>query len=392
MLLVRKMIWLLLFVLPVKYGIGQPAAGQVTAIELKVLPGLQYDVVRFTVKPGAAVKLSFTNTDDMSHNLLITKPGARVNVVNAALALEEQGPAMNYVPKLAEVLWSIPVVSPDQTRSLSFKAPQKAGVYPYVCTFPGHGFVMYGAMYVNADGRMPDLKSDPNIPPSRQEEQAGSAGQAAAGQHDMHHMQGMQHPQKPAANHPYTPVPPYLYRIFMEDAGPAAIAVSLPQDLSYCWDAGLCRLRYAWKGGFVDNTGIWKGHADAVAKIVGTIFYREITSSPLRIGKPDELPLADYKGYRLVNKYPEFHYTLNGTDVYEMILPKEDGKGLVRKFRIPDARKTVWLACGKHNESETYEASSGVWEKDKLKLSPQQARDFSVTITSYPLVYNKKRR
>lgn len=390
MFLAKRILVLLLFVLPVKYGLGQPAAMPSTVIELKVLPGLQYDVVRFTVKPGAAVKLNFTNTDDMSHNMLITKPGARVNVVNAALALEEKGPAMNYVPKSADVLWSIPVVSPDQTRSLSFKAPSKAGAYPYVCTFPGHGFVMYGVMYVNPDGKMPDLKTDPNIPPSRQEDQA-----AAAGSQDMHHQHGMHkmpEPKKVTASHPYTPVAPYLYRIFMEDAGPAAIAVSLPQELSYCWDAGLCRLRYAWKGGFVDNTGIWKGHADAVAKIVGTIFYREITTSPLRIGKADEIPVADYKGYRLVNKYPEFHYTLNGTDVYELILPKEDGKGLIRKFRIPDARKTVWLACAVNNESETYEASSGLWEKDKLKLSPQQARDFSVTITSYPLVYNKKRR
>lgn len=390
MLFIIRFILVLLFVVPAKYSLGQSAVQPAKAIELKVLPGLQYDVVRFTVKPGAAVKLNFTNTDDMSHNLLITRPGTRLNVVNAALALEEKGPAMNYVPKSADVLWSIPVVSPDQTKSLAFKAPEKPGAYPYVCTFPGHGFVMYGVMYVNADGKMPDIKTDPNIPASRQEDQV-----AASGSHDMHNqhdMHKMPEPKKVPSNHPYTPVPPYLYRIFMEDAGPAAIAVSLPQDLSYCWDAGLCRLRYAWKGGFVDNTIIWKGHADAVAKIAGSIFYREITTSPLRIGRPDEIPVADYKGYRLVNKYPEFHYTLNGTDVYELILPKEDGKGLIRKFRIPDAPKTVWLACGLGNESETYEASSGVWEKDKLKLSPQQARDFSVTITSYPLVYNKKRR
>jgi azurin len=375
---------LLLLVLPVKYAVSQETSAPVITIDLKVLPGLQFDVVRFTVKPGAAVKLNFTNTDDMSHNLLITKPGARLNVVNAALQLEEKGPAMNYVPKSTDVLWSIPVVSPEQTRSLVFKAPVKPGAYPYVCTFPGHGFIMYGVMYVNAEGKMPDIKTDPNIPASRQEDHV-----AVADHHDMHKMQ---RPQKKPASHPYTPVPPYLYRIFMEDAGPAAIAVSLPLDISYCWDAGACRLRYAWKGGFVDNTAIWKGHADAVAKVTGTIFYRDINAYPLRIGKSDDIPVVDYKGYRLLNKYPEFHYTLNGIDVYELILPKEDGKGLIRKFRIPDAGKTVWFSCGSSNESETYEVSSGVWDKGKLKLSPQQAREFSVTITSYPLVYNKKRK
>ncbi len=375
---------LLLLVLPVKYAVCQVTPEPVITIDLKVLPGLQFDLVRFTVKPGAAIRLNFTNTDDMSHNLLITQPGARLNVVEAALRLEEKGPAMNYVPKSPQVLWAIPVVSPEQTRSLVFNAPARSGAYPYVCTFPGHGFVMYGVMYVNAEGKMPDLKADPNIPASRQEDHA-----LAADQHDMHKMQ---QPQKTLAQHPYIPVPPYLYRIFMDDAGPAAIAVSLPLELSYCWDAGACRLRYAWKGGFVDNTAIWKGHADAVAKVVGTIFYRDVTAYPLRIGKPDDIPVVDYKGYRLLNKYPEFHYTLNGIDVYELILPKEDGKGLIRKFRIPDAPKTVWFACGANNESESYEVSSGVWDKGKLKLSPQQASEFSVTITSYPLVYNKKRR
>lgn len=375
---------LLLLVLPVKYAVCQVTPEPVITIDLKVLPGLQFDLVRFTVKPGAAIRLNFTNTDDMSHNLLITQPGARLKVVDAALRLEEKGPAMNYVPKSPQVLWAIPVVSPEQTRSLVFNAPAQAGAYPYVCTFPGHGFVMYGVMYVNAEGKMPDLKADQNIPASRQEDHA-----LVADQHDMHKVQ---QPQKTLAKHPYTPVPPYLYRIFMDDAGPAAIAVSLPLELSYCWDAGACRLRYAWKGGFVDNTAIWKGHADAVAKVVGTIFYRDVTAYPLRMGKPDDIPVVDYKGYRLLNKYPEFHYTLNGIDVYELILPKEDGKGLIRKFRIPDARKTVWFACGANNESESYEVSSGAWNKGKLKLSPQQAREFSITITSYPLVYNKKRR
>lgn len=354
-----------------------------TTIALKVLPGLQFDLVRFTVKPGAEVKLSFSNTDDMSHNFLITKPGSRLDVVNAAMKLEEKGPAMNYIPKSSNILWSIPILAPDQTRSISFKAPLQAGAYPYVCTYPGHGFIMYGVMYVNADGKMPELKSDPNIPPSRQEDSP-----MAAGKTDMQHMQ---HAAAPKANHPYTPESPYLYRIFMEDAGPAAIAVSLPQNLSYCWDAGACKLRYAWKGGFIDNAAIWKGHADATAKIVGTVFYRDKSSYPLRIGKADEVPLTEYKGYRLVNSYPEFHYSINGTDVYELILPKADGKGLVRKFRIPNASEDIWYVSNANDESITYEVAAGSWEQEKLRLNPQQAREFSITITSYPLIYSRKK-
>src|SRR4029079_9334451 len=110
------------------------------SISLKAIVGLQYDIARFKVKPGSRVKLTLTNVSDMSHNLLITKPGMRLDVVNAALKLVEKGPQMDYTPNIEAVLWSIPVVSPGQTKSVTFTAPMQPGVYPYVCTYPGHGF------------------------------------------------------------------------------------------------------------------------------------------------------------------------------------------------------------------------------------------------------------
>jgi putative heme-binding domain-containing protein len=36
-------------------------------------------------------------------------------------------------------------------QKLSFEAPTEPGVYPYVCTYPGHWRRMYGALYVVAD-------------------------------------------------------------------------------------------------------------------------------------------------------------------------------------------------------------------------------------------------
>jgi plastocyanin len=99
----------------------------VTVIELSAMPGLKFNISRFTVKPGTQVKIVYTNTDDMSHNLLITKPGTRLDVVNQALKLDENGPAMNFIPKSSQVLWSIPVLSPNQTKTLTFTAPKQAG-------------------------------------------------------------------------------------------------------------------------------------------------------------------------------------------------------------------------------------------------------------------------
>lgn len=362
----------------------QTGTGEVI-INVNAISGMQFDLVRFNVKPGVKVRINFTNADDMSHNFLVTKPGTRLDVVNEALKLEEKGPEMNYIPKSANVLWSIPVVSTNQSAALSFQAPSQPGAYPYVCTYPGHGFIMYGVMYVSNDISMPDLKTDQNIPPSRREEKSvQSAGTPPMRADPI----AKAHP----ANHPFETVPPFLYRIFMDDSGPASIAVSLPQDISYCWDAGSCRLRYAWSGGFLDNTAIWKGHIDANAKILGNIFYRENSEFPIVIGKADEAPVAKFKGYRLIDKYPEFHYQLNGIDVYELIKPKEDGKGIVRNFRIPAAGNTVWFNSKSSNGSVTYTSSAGTWIDGKVKLSPQQAQQFSITMTNYSLVFNTRKK
>jgi hypothetical protein len=285
-------------------------------------------------------------------------------VVNAALKLGEEGPQMNYVPRSSKVLWHIPVLDPGQTESIAFTAPEETDVYPYVCTYPGHGLVMFGAMYVTHE-TMPPMADDPHIPPNRKGDSIADMGS---------------HGHKKHAGHPYDPVPPYIYRILVPDAGPAAMAVSLPQKLSYCWDAGACRLRYAWEGDFLDPTDYWTVKGEPFAKIIGTVFYRDKTPYPLRIDEPENIPAVAFKGYGLIHRYPEFHYTINGMDVYEIILPKPDGTGLERTFKIPKANKTIWFAFDQ-GDGVQYASSVGQWEKDKLKLAAAEAQHFTITMT-----------
>lgn len=353
---------------------GQDVKDSTVNILMKVETGLQFDVVRFQVKPGQKVKIIFENTDDMDHNMVITRPGAREKMVMAALDLGEKGPALNYIPKSPEVLWSLPVIAPHQKKVLSFTAPAVTGVYPYVCTYPGHGFVMYGAMYVNTTGQMPELANDMNIPPNRR----GEALSEGEKQDDMH--AGHQMPPVPKPLHPYTPIAPYHYRVFIDGASPAAIAVSLPHHLSYCWDAGTCRLRFAWKGGFLDNSDLWKGKGDAQAKVVGKIFFKE-AAFPFRFDEKRTLPKREYKGYRLIKRYPEFHYTLDGTSVYEMIQPAENGNGLVRTFKIPEAVGPIWFITDVQ-DGVRYSSSVGEWQNGKLRLTTKEAKGFTITMTA----------
>lgn len=359
-------------------GCSGPSEQVENSISIKANNGLQYDVVRFKVKPGSKVKITLTNVSDMGHNFLITKPGQRLNVVNAAQQLAEKGPQMDYIPGTDAVLWSIPVVSPGQTKSIVVTAPEQAGIYPYVCTYPGHGFIMYGAMYVTNDDTLPDISQDQNVPESRRVVDATARKENA---------------QEKSANvkpHPYDLIPPYLYHVFIEGASPAAIAVHLPNDLSYCWDAGTCRLGFAWQGDFLDMSDLWKGHFDASAKVLGDIFFRDNTDYPIRLGENAIVPSIEYKGYRLIDRYPEFHYTLNGIDVYELIKPKADSLGLIRSFRIPNADLTVWFFANYRDDAIKYEFSAGHLNENKLKLSSIEAKEFTITMTSYHLAYKNK--
>jgi len=369
-----KRLFLLFLILP---GCSGPPEHIEDSISIKATNSLQYDVVRFKVKPGSKVKITLNNVSDMGHNFLITKPGQRLNVVNTAQQLAEKGPQMDYIPDIDAVLWSIPVISPGQTKSIKFTAPTQAGIYPYVCTYPGHGFIMYGAMYVTPDETLPDIRNDVNIPESRRQDDTTG---------------GKENAQEKSANvspHPYNLIPPYLYHVFVEGASPAAIAVHLPNDLSYCWDAGTCRLGFAWQGGFLDMSDLWKGHFNASAKILGDIFFRDNTDYPIRLGENAIVPTIQYKGYRLIDRYPEFHYTLNGLDVYELIQPKADSLGLIRSLRIPHADRTVWFFTNLSDDAIEYEFSAGQFRNRKLKLSPIEAKKFTITMTSYYLAYKK---
>ncbi len=349
------------------YGLFAFSQEEMKTIEIKVLPGLQFDIVRFQVKPGTKVKIVFKNTDEMDHNLIVTKPNSREEVVMAALQMGGEGPMKNYIPEMAQVLWSIPIVSADQTKSITFTAPNEEGIYPYVCTYPGHGFVMFGAMYISSIGEMPKLSEDLNIPLSRRDDNESK-----------HHKESLKQKENHKHSQLSSPVPPYLNRVYIEGASPAAIAVRLSDSLSYCWDAGLSKLRFAWSGGFLDNTLLWKGHKDATSTIIGTIFYRDKVAYPLRIN--NKKPKVDYKGYRLIDRFPEFHYTVDGLDVYELIKPLASGKGFLRSFKIPKINNSLSFLFDE-SDGISYQSDVGDLMNGEIIFPSHKAKSFSIIMT-----------
>jgi putative heme-binding domain-containing protein len=120
-----------------------------------------FDKERIVVKAGQAVEISLENTDIMPHNLVILQPGSLEEIGNLAEAQATEPSAMqrNYVPKSPKVLHATRLLVPREVQKISFTAPSQPGVYPYVCTYPGHWRRMYGAMYVVED--LDDYLSDP---------------------------------------------------------------------------------------------------------------------------------------------------------------------------------------------------------------------------------------
>jgi azurin len=134
-----------------KHVTTQPASwktGPDVSLVVGTKPGLKFDIETITVKKGAKVKLTFRNNDDMLHNMVFTKPGTGNKVGEAALKLGLNGERMHFIPPIPDVLFHTVLLRPDEKETIYFVAPEKAGSYPYICSYPGHYLVMKGVLKV----------------------------------------------------------------------------------------------------------------------------------------------------------------------------------------------------------------------------------------------------
>ncbi|MEX0647915.1 MAG: plastocyanin/azurin family copper-binding protein [Balneolaceae bacterium] len=117
-------------------------------IDLATEPGLRYDQDVITVEAGSRVALTFNNDDDMAHNVVIVEPGTADEVGVAAMNLGLDADALEFVPRIDDVLYHTSMLEPEQTETIYFTVPDIPGDYVYVCTFPGHYISMRGILRV----------------------------------------------------------------------------------------------------------------------------------------------------------------------------------------------------------------------------------------------------
>jgi putative heme-binding domain-containing protein len=118
-----------------------------------VFERMTYDKEVVAVQAGKPVEFVLENNDLMPHNFVIVRPGAleEIGLLAEASAQQPAFAARQFVPKSPKVLLSSRLLQPRDSENLSFDAPTAPGVYPFVCTYPGHWRRMYGALYVVAD-------------------------------------------------------------------------------------------------------------------------------------------------------------------------------------------------------------------------------------------------
>ncbi len=329
-------------------------------IAINAISGMQYDLPRFSVKPGKYVRLIFSNRDDMEHNLVIGIKDSRQRIVDAAAYLGKEGPIKSYVPKSTDVLWSLPILKSGEMDTLIFRAPRSTGIYPYVCTFPGHGNIMYGGMHVT-NGIMPEITADVSVPALRRKTTSIAFDSIQP------------------SGHPYKLKPPYLYRVLMPDASPASLAVCLPHKINYCWDASSCKLRYIWSGEFLDLTDYWTIKGELHAKILGSVFYRDSSVFPFIISPSKKAPIVRFKGYRLINGFPQFHYYMDDIEVFESILSIDNGMSIIRAFKFNTSEVEIRFIHSPYDRIQ-YTSDQGQWNEHELILNAKQAKAFSITM------------
>ena len=120
-------------------------------VELDAIAGLQYAQKELRVKAGAKVALTFRNLDpSMPHNVAIVEPDRLTAIMDASmkLAASPEGLAKHYVPEDKGVIALSPVLQSGNSYVMYFRSPRTPGVYPYLCTYPGHWQVMQGKLIV----------------------------------------------------------------------------------------------------------------------------------------------------------------------------------------------------------------------------------------------------
>jgi len=176
---------------------------------------------------------------------------------------------------------------------------------------------------------------------------------------------------------------PYVVRANMPDSSPASVGVVLENGLSVCWDTEACRVRYAYVGSKTNLFSMWKP-----APLPNRPFHIEtsevlIHSATSDDGEGEFFPITTkprFRGYRLINRNPQFHYSLGRMEIRELIAAGESKESVTRQFTITNVERSLLLDL-KHKGKGTLSTDKGSLKDGKLTLTAGEAKSFTLTFT-----------
>lgn len=107
---------------------------------------MKYNVVQIKAKPNTKILIKFynnANMDIMKHNIIVLNDESKVDEVGIAALKAE-----NNIPDHPSIIAASDLIGPGEATELIVNIPGEPGVYPYICTFPGHYQVMRGKIIV----------------------------------------------------------------------------------------------------------------------------------------------------------------------------------------------------------------------------------------------------
>ncbi|MDP4282852.1 MAG: plastocyanin/azurin family copper-binding protein [Bacteroidota bacterium] len=118
-------------------------------IHIDGMDNMQFDKTLFKIKAGQEVKLTMKNVgklpkEAMSHNVVILAQGTDVQAFGEAAVT-----APDHIPAAmaSDIIAHTKLLGPGESETISFKIPD-AGVYDFICSFPGHFGTMHGKIVV----------------------------------------------------------------------------------------------------------------------------------------------------------------------------------------------------------------------------------------------------
>lgn len=137
-------------------GIGKigKVKTDVTFVLNTVNQEMAFDKKKLYATAGQTIEIIVNNKDQMPHNLVLIQPNSldTFGKMVDGFVTNPEAEKMGYVPKSRYLLGATDMLGPGTTGSLIVTLPDTPGVYPYVCTFPGHWRMMQGVIIVTAPG------------------------------------------------------------------------------------------------------------------------------------------------------------------------------------------------------------------------------------------------